>query len=102
VLSTKEQEELKEKKELNMAYAHDELGRFRFSVLLGTARVRELMKKGDIEALKDAMAQGENEGMQTFDHALFELFRDGHLSLEEALSNANSVTDLKLRIKLAV
>ncbi len=71
-------------------------------VLLGTARVRELMKKGDIETLKDAMAQGENEGMQTFDQALFELFREGRLGLEEALSNADSVTDLKLRIKLAV
>jgi twitching motility protein PilU len=71
-------------------------------VLLGTARVRELMKKGDVEALKDAMAQGENDGMQTFDQAIFELFRRGKLTLEEALNNADSVTDLKLRIKLAV
>lgn len=71
-------------------------------ILLGTARVKELMRKGEIDLIKEAMTQGEREGMQTFDQALFVLFRDGKISLEEALSNADSVTDLKLKIKLAV
>ena len=69
-------------------------------ILLGTPRVKELMKKGEVDALKEAMVQGSNEGMQTFDHALFELYRAGRISLADALENADSATDLKLKIKL--
>jgi twitching motility protein PilU len=69
-------------------------------VLLGTARVRELIKKGEVDALKEAMVAGANEGMQTFDQALFELYRQKRISLSDALENADSVTDLKLRIKM--
>lgn len=69
-------------------------------VLLGTSRIRDLIRKGDIEAIKETMAAGANEGMQTFDLALFELYKAGRISLEETLGNADSVTDLKLRIKL--
>lgn len=69
-------------------------------MLLGTARIRELIKNGDVGAIKEAMAQGVNEGMQTFDQALFNLYAGGRISLEEALQNADSVTDLKLKIKL--
>jgi twitching motility protein PilU len=69
-------------------------------ILLGTPRVKELMKKGEVDALKEAMTQGSNEGMQTFDHALFELYRAGRISLADALENADSATDLKLKIKL--
>lgn len=69
-------------------------------ILLGSARVRELIKKGEVDAIKEAMAGSINDGMQTFDQALFELFRKGHISLAEALENADSVTDLKLKIKL--
>ena len=69
-------------------------------VLLNTARVRDLMKKGDVDAIKEAMTAGVNDGMQTFDHALFTLYRQGRISLQEALDNADSATDLKLKIKL--
>jgi twitching motility protein PilU len=69
-------------------------------ILLGTARVRELIRKGEVELIKDAMAQGVNEGMQTFDQALFELCRAGRISIQEALNNADSATDLKLKLKL--
>ena len=70
-------------------------------VLLGTARVRELIKQGEVDAIKDAMEKGTNEGMQTFDQALLRLALDGRISEEEALKNADSVADLKLKIKLA-
>jgi twitching motility protein PilU len=70
-------------------------------ILLGTARVKELMKKGEVDTIKDVMSQGQNEGMQTFDLALFDLYKRGLISLPEALENADSATDLKLKIKLA-
>jgi len=70
-------------------------------ILLSTARVKELMKKGEVELIKEAMNAGTNEGMQTFDQALFNLLMNKQISLQEALENADSATDLKLRIKLA-
>ena len=69
-------------------------------VLLGSARIKELIKKGEIDLLKEAMSQGSIEGMQTFDMALFDLCTKGKISMEEALQNADNVTDLKLRFKL--
>ncbi len=70
-------------------------------ILLGSSRVRDLIKKGEVDALKEAMLNGSTEGMQTFDQALFELYSQKVISLPEALENADSVTDLKLKIKLA-
>ena len=69
-------------------------------ILLGTARVKELIKKGESDSLKEAMGAGTNDGMQTFDQALFNLYCDGKITLEEAVDNADSVADLKLKIKL--
>lgn len=70
-------------------------------ILLGSGRVKELMKNGEVDSIKEAMMAGTNEGMQTFDQALFNLYRAGQIGLQEALDNADSVTDLKLRVKLA-
>ena len=70
-------------------------------ILRGSARVKELIRKGEINSLKEAMEQGEVDGMQTFDRALFNLHMKGRIDLEEALSNADSPTDLKLKIKIA-
>ncbi len=53
-----------------------------------------------MDTLKEAMAGAINEGMQTFDHALFQLYVDGRIGLDEALSNADSTTDLRLKIKM--
>ena len=50
--------------------------------------------------LKALMARSTEEGMQTFDHALFTLFDEGVISYEDALRNADSVNDLRLQIKL--
>ena len=69
-------------------------------ILLGTSRIKELIKKGDVDTIKDAMAQGVNDGMQTFDQALLNLYLQKRITLEEALGNADSATDLKLKIKL--
>jgi twitching motility protein PilU len=70
-------------------------------VLLDTPFVKELIKKGHFDELKGAMEQGIHEGCQTFDQALFSLYRDGAINLEEALANADSANNLRLKIKLA-
>lgn len=69
-------------------------------ILLGSGRIRELMKKGDIDGIKEAMTLGSKDGMQTFDMALFDLFSQGRISAQEALDNADNPVDLRLKIKL--
>lgn len=68
-------------------------------VLLDTPRVKNLLHKGEIELLKEAMGKGTQEGMQTFDQSLFALFKEGVISYETALSHADSVSELRLRVK---
>ncbi len=70
-------------------------------ILTDTPRIRDLIKKGDVDVLKEAMEQGSAEGCQTFDQALFTLYKDGKISLEQALANADSANNLRLKIKLA-
>jgi len=71
-----------------------------FEILLGTPLSRDLIKRGDITALKEVMEKSENSGMQTFDTALYRLYMDGIITLEEALYNADSENNLSLRISL--
>ena len=70
-------------------------------VLLGSPRVRDLIHKGETAEIKEAMEKSTTIGMQTFDYHLFELYREGKISLDEALKNADSANNLRLRIKLA-
>jgi twitching motility protein PilU len=70
-------------------------------LLLHTSYVADLIQKGEIDKLKEAMAQGIDQGMMTFDESLYRLYTAGKISLEEALANADSQTDLSLRIRLA-
>jgi len=70
-------------------------------VLMDTPRIKDLIKKGDIDILKEAMEQGIQEGCQTFDQSLFTLYKEGKISLDQALSNADSMNNLRLKIKLA-
>lgn len=70
-------------------------------ILLSSPRIKDLIHKGEIAELKDAMEKSTTLGMQTFDQSIFDLYRDGKISLEEALRNADSVNNLRLRIKLA-
>jgi twitching motility protein PilU len=69
-------------------------------VLLRSAYISELIEKGDIYALKDAMEKADVEGTQTYDQALYALYKAGKISLEETLNNADSRTNLALKIKL--
>jgi twitching motility protein PilU len=69
-------------------------------VLLGTKTIEEIIVRGEFENIKEIMEKTENLGMQTFDSALFHLYKEGRISIEEALKNADSANNLRLRIKL--
>ena len=70
-------------------------------ILLGTPRVCDLIKQGKIMEIKEVMEKGEEQGMKTFDSALFELFKSGKISYEEALKNADSKNNLRLKVQLS-
>jgi len=70
-------------------------------VLLGTPIVRDTVKRGGVSELKEIMEKSVNLGMQTFDHALLDLFKQGRISEEEAIRNADSANNLRLKISLA-
>ncbi len=70
-------------------------------ILLGTKLVQDLIHKGDIHLIKEAMEKSENIGMQTFDSHLMRLFKEGTITLEEALQNSDSPNNLKLKINLS-
>jgi len=69
-------------------------------ILLDTPRVKDLIYKNKIDLLKEAMAQGGVEGMHTFDQSLFNLYKKGLITYDSALAYADSVNDLRLRIKI--
>jgi len=69
-------------------------------VLLGTPIVRDVIKRGGISELKEIMEKSVNLGMQTFDHALLELFKQGRITEEEAIRNADSANNIRLKINL--
>jgi twitching motility protein PilU len=69
-------------------------------ILLDSPRVKDLINKAEIAELKEAMERSQNFGMQTFDQHLFDLYREGHITLDEALRNADSMNNLRLRVKL--
>ncbi|MAA87669.1 MAG: type IV pili twitching motility protein PilT, partial [Haliea sp.] len=70
-------------------------------ILLGTPMVADLILKGEIDGIKEVMAKSENQGMKTFDSALLELFGEGLISEDEALRNADSPNNVRLKIKFA-
>ncbi|SFZ74208.1 PilT/PilU family type 4a pilus ATPase [Chitinimonas taiwanensis] len=69
-------------------------------VMLNSPLISDLIFKGDVHEIKEIMAKSRELGMQTFDQALFDLYEDGKISYEDALRNADSVNDLRLKIKL--
>lgn len=69
-------------------------------ILLGTPRAADLIAKGDVGSLKELMEKSGEQGMQTFDMALFKLYKEGKITLDEALKNADSKNNLRLRITL--
>jgi twitching motility protein PilU len=69
--------------------------------LINTPLVSDLIRKGDVYALKEVMTKSTQQGMQTFDQALYNLYSDGDISYESALASADSANDLRLMIKLS-
>jgi len=69
-------------------------------IMMDTPRIKDLVKKAEIDTLKEAMEQGIEEGCQTFDHVLLQLYKEEKISLEQALINADSANNLRLKIKL--
>jgi twitching motility protein PilU len=70
-------------------------------ILINTPLVSDLIKKGDVHALKEVMSKSTEQGMQTFDQALFELYSGGEIGYDSALAAADSANDLRLMIKLS-
>jgi len=70
-------------------------------VMLSTPRVRELLRKGDLPAIRSVMQSpaGIQEGMQTFDYAVYQLVQQGLIETEVGLSAVDSPNDLKMRLK---
>jgi twitching motility protein PilU len=69
-------------------------------VMLNSPLISDLIFKGEVHEIKEVMSRSRELGMQTFDQALFDLFDNGLISYEDALRNADSVNDLRLKIKL--
>lgn len=70
-------------------------------IMLGSSTIQEKIMKGEIKEIKEVMkSSSESSGMQTFDDSLFKLFREGKIDAEEALSNADSTNDMRLKMDL--
>jgi len=69
-------------------------------ILLNSPYIAELIKKGDIGSIKEVMEKSTDQGMQTFDQALFNLYQQGLINYADALHHADSPNDLRLMIKL--
>jgi len=69
-------------------------------ILLNTPLAGDLIRKGEAHKLKDLMARSNEQGMITFDQALFELLQQNEISYEEAIKHADSANELRLMVKL--
>ena len=69
-------------------------------IMLNSPLIQDLIFKGEVAKIKDVMARSTRLGMKTFDQSLFELYETGFISYEDALRNADSKNELRLRIKL--
>lgn len=69
-------------------------------VMLNTPLMSDLIFKGNVHEMKELMAKSNEYGMQTFDQALFQLYEADLITYEDALRNADSINDLRLKIKL--
>lgn len=69
-------------------------------VLLGTPTIRDLIKRNEFSEIKEIMEKSKNLGMQTFDQALIDLVNQGAIDEEEAVKNADSANNVRLKLKL--
>ncbi len=69
-------------------------------IMINSPLISDLIFKGDVHEIKEIISRSRELGMQTFDQALFDLHESGAVTYEDALRNADSVNDLRLKIKL--
>jgi twitching motility protein PilU len=69
-------------------------------IMLNSPLIQDLIFRGEVAKIKEVMARSNRLGMKTFDQALFELYEQGFISYEDALRNADSKNELRLRVKL--
>ena len=69
-------------------------------IMLNSPLIQDLIFKGEVVKIRDVMARSNRLGMKTFDQSLFELYETGFISYEDALRNADSKNELRLRVKL--
>jgi len=69
-------------------------------ILINTPLAADMIRKGEVHTLKELMSKSRENGMQTFDQALYELYRDGKITYEDAINHADSANELRLMIKL--
>jgi twitching motility protein PilU len=67
--------------------------------MLVTPRIQALIRRGELETVRQALEEGTNEGLQTFDQALFDLLQRKRIDQDEALRFADSPNNLRLRMK---
>ena len=79
----------------------DDKGRYpAVEILLNTPLASDFIRKGEVHKLKELMKQSREQGMQTFDQALYDLYTSGKISYEDALNSADSRNEVRLMIKL--
>ena len=69
-------------------------------VMINSPLMADLIRKGEVHKMKGLMAKSRNMGMQTFDQSLFDLYKQGHITYEDAINYADSANELRLMIKL--
>ena len=69
-------------------------------IMLNTPLIADLIFRGEVSAIKEVMSKSNRLGMKTFDQSLYELYEGGMISYEDALRNADSKNEVRLRIKL--
>ncbi len=69
-------------------------------ILINTPLMADLILKGDVAGMKELIKKSKEQGMQTFDQALFDMVERREITVQEAFRNADSVNDLRLRLKL--
>jgi twitching motility protein PilU len=69
-------------------------------IMLNSPLIQDLIFRGEVAKIKEIMARSNRIGMKTFDQALFDLYEQGNISYEDALRNADSKNELRLRVKL--
>jgi twitching motility protein PilU len=68
-------------------------------IMLNTPRIQALIRRGELETIRQAIEEGVNEGLQTFDQAILKLYQDKKITQEAALQFADSPNNLRLRMK---